>query len=225
MGLPTPPGEAAKGMQCTPTQAWSQPENGKPQHQGPGPCTQREEAWNSLEHKELRSGTNSVTRLPRRYPEHLLPPQTPTCSTCQVSNSNPTSGSAPFASLLTMFCFICSYSTSEHTIFPSSCFKFIFVFVIKPVRNLSAVSMFDQRFGPRSHTGFRAPFTQWGLCDVFVSISNSLTSAKMHSLAEVGICQLNHVDRSLPQPLNRCTRPYSVYIVLSRVTSALFAYA
>lgn len=89
MGLPTPPGEAAKGMQCTPTQTRSQPENGQPQHQGPGPCTQREEAWNSLEHKELRSETNSVTLLPRCYPEHLLAPQSPTCSTCQVSNSNP----------------------------------------------------------------------------------------------------------------------------------------
>lgn len=129
MGLPTPPGEAAKGMQCTPTQARSQPENGQPQHQGPGPCTQREEAWNSLEHKELRSETNSVTRLPQCYPVHLLPPQSPTCSTCQASNSNQsssTSGSAPFASLLTMFSFICSYSTSEHTTFPFLMFQVYF---------------------------------------------------------------------------------------------------
>lgn len=32
------------------------------------------------------------------------------------------------------------------------------------------------------------------ICDVFVSLSNSLTSAKMLSFSEVGIQQLNHVD-------------------------------
>lgn len=119
MGLPTPPGEAAKGMQCTPTQARSQPENGQPQHQGPGPCTQREEAWNSLEHKELRSETNSVTRLPQCYPEHLLPPQSP-------KQATQTNLHLPLVHLLTMFSFICSYSTSEHTTFPFLMFQVYF---------------------------------------------------------------------------------------------------